>query len=183
MRRFVKPVALVSALFALLVVSGYGYYRHEYPYGWSHCCDKQLMFALHQYAEDHDGAYPTGEATPEASLSLLYPKYVDADLLRGKTVPLRVVAAKLERGQPLTANTCGWNYVHGLTLRDDRRLALLWGKEPLNHNGGRTSDGGRTVLSVNLGYEYVEGPNWDRFLAEQKELLSARDVRNIEQTP
>jgi hypothetical protein len=170
MKRCAKTLALV----AVVVVVGYGYYRYRYPYGWSHCCDKQLMFALHEYAEDHGGMYPSGEATPEASLSLLYPKYANAELLRGKTIPVEVVAAILERGERLTPETCGWHYVEGLTLRDDRRLALLWDKVGLGHNGQRSSDGGRTVLFVNLGYEYIPGSEWSQFLAEQQQLQAER---------
>src|SRR4051812_3359417 len=76
-------------LFILIVLGGAAgggwlYYRWTFPYGWSHSCDTQLMFALHQYAEEHDGAYPAGEATSEASLSLLYPKYANEYVLQGK---------------------------------------------------------------------------------------------------
>jgi hypothetical protein len=38
------------------------------------------MFALDEYARDHNGAYPAGEESPEASLSLLYPEYANAEL-------------------------------------------------------------------------------------------------------
>jgi hypothetical protein len=100
------------------------------------------MFALHQYAEDHGGAYPAGEATPEASLSLLYPKYANEYVLQGKTVPLDVVKVTLERGSRLGPDTCGWHYVEGLRLDDDPRLALCWDKVGLGHNGERLPDGG-----------------------------------------
>jgi hypothetical protein len=165
----------VALLLGVIGALGYGYYRHRFPYGWSHCCDKQLMFALHQYAEDHDGAYPAGEAAPEASLSLLYPKYASAELLRGKTVSVAVVQERLERGERLTPETCGWHYVEGLTLKDDRRIARVWDKVGLGHNGQRTSDGGRTVLRVNLGFEYIPGPEWARFLEEQQRLRAERE--------
>src|SRR5262245_19376168 len=132
----------VAGLVVLLAL-GYGFDRYRYPYGWSHCCDKQLMFALHWYAEHHGGAYPAGEATPEASLSLLYPEYANAELLRGKTVPVEEVKDRLERGERLTPETCGWHYVEGLTLNDNRRIAILWDKAGLGHNGERNSDGGR----------------------------------------
>jgi hypothetical protein len=120
-----KPWIVVLCIFTLLLAGGgWLYYRWVYPYGWSHSCDKGLMFALHQYAEDHGGAYPTGKATPEASLSLLYPKYANEYLLQGKTVPIDLVKATLERQGWLGPDTCGWHYVEGLTLDDDRRLAL-----------------------------------------------------------
>lgn len=158
---------------ALLGGGGGLYYRWQYPYGWSHSCESCLWTVLVQYAEEHDGAFPAGEATPEASLSLLYPKYANAHLLQGKTVPLEVVQAILERGERLGPDTCGWHYVEGLTLKDDPRLALVWNKAGLGHNGQRTSDSGREVIRI--GYsEYIPGPRWPAFLQEQQELLAAR---------
>jgi hypothetical protein len=132
------------------------------------------MFALHHYAEEHEGAYPAGEATPEASLSLLYPKYADANLLRGKTVPLEVVQAILDRGERLGPDTCGWHYVEGLRMDDDHRLALVWDKVGLGHNGERLSAGGHMVIFVGCYVEYVEGSRWQAFLQEQKRLLANR---------
>src|SRR5216683_121100 len=130
-----RVALLFLAVLGVLISGGWLYHRWKYPYGWSHSCDKGLMFSLHQYAEDHGGAYPAGEATPEASLSLLYPKYADASLLQGKTVPLELVEAILERGDHLGPDTCGWHYVEGLRLDDNRRLALCWDKVGLGHNG------------------------------------------------
>lgn len=154
---------------------GWFYHQWKYPYGWSHSCDKFLMLALARYAEAHGGAYPAGEATPEASLSLLYPFYVEnAEILRGKTVPLDTVKAILESGERLGPDTCGWHYVEGLTLKDDPQLALCWDKVGLGHNGQRLSDGGRTVLFVGCRQEYIPGAKWEAFLAEQKTLLEAR---------
>jgi len=173
-RRWLKGTAILTLILGVLTALGYGYYRQRYPYGWSHSCDKCLMFALHRYAEEHGGAYPAGEATPEASLSLLYPEYADAEILRGKTVPRTVVQERLERGERLTPETCGWHYVEGLTLKDDRQLAVLWDKVGLGHNGERTPDGGRTVLLVNLGYEYIPGPEWEKFVDEQQWLIAER---------
>ncbi len=174
-RRFV--LFTITVLGGMVVGGGWLYYLWTFPYGWSHSCDKQLVVALHQYAEDHGGAYPAGEATREASLSLLYPKYANEYVLQGKTVPLDLVKVTLERGDRLGPDTCGWHYVEGLTLDDDRRLALCWDKVGLGHNGQRLSDGGRTVLFVNMGYEYIAGAKWQEFLEEQEKLLADRKKR------
>jgi hypothetical protein len=173
-RRWGLLLTLVLALGGVAVL---GWWQWRYPYGYSHCCDKGLMFALQQYAEDHGGAYPSGEATPDASLSLLYPKYASAELLRGKTVPLEVVQDILARGEKLGPHTCGWHYVEGLRLDDDKRLALLWDKAGLGHFGERLPDGGHTVLFVGLGYDYVEGARWEAFLQEQQKLLADRAAK------
>src|SRR5271154_2748474 len=113
------------------------YWHDEFPYGWSHCCDLCLAGCLEDYARDHDGRFPAGERTPEASLSLLYPKYAAAELLRGKTVPVEVVQAILDRGERLGPASCGWHYVEGLTVSDNPKLALFWDKAGLGHNGQR----------------------------------------------
>jgi hypothetical protein len=177
MAPWTKRVGIAATLLGVVAVLGYCYYRYRFPYGWSHCCDKCLMFALHEYAEDHGGTFPAGQPTAEASLSLLYPKYADAEILCGKTVPVDTVRAILERGDRLTPETCGWHYVEGLTLKDDRRLAILWDKAGLGHFGERTSDGGRTVLLVNFGYKYVAGDDWPGFLEEQERLLADRKAK------
>jgi hypothetical protein len=158
---------------ALLFAGGRAYLCWKYPYGWSHCCDRCLMFALHDYAQDHNGCYPAGEETPEASLSLLYPKYADAELLRGKTVPLEVVAPILESGKRLSAETCGCHYVDGLTINDDG-AALFWDKAGLDHNGGRRSSPGHDVYFVPHGFEFIPDAQWDEFLEEQRMLLARR---------
>src|SRR6478609_3433024 len=105
MPRWRKRLVIVAAVTVVLAASGFAYFRHLYPYGRSHCCDKQLMFALLNYADRHGGWFPRGEKSPEASLSLLYrddPDSVNANLLRGKTVPEDAVRARLDAGQLLT---------------------------------------------------------------------------------
>lgn len=166
---------------ALLVVSLAGWwqwhYSWKYPYGWSHCCDKQLMFALHNFAEDHGGAFPAGEATPEASLSLLYPKYADANLLRGKTAPDAVVQSTLDRGDRLGPGSSGWHYVEGLTVKDDPRLALFWDKVGLGHNGERAD--GHVVYFTNFDNKFIAEADWAKFLEEQQRLLNEREAAKV----
>lgn len=168
--------AIAAAVVATLTLACFTYHRHRYPFGWSHCCDKQLMFALLSYADRHGGWFPKGEATPEASLSLLHhdePESVNANLLRGKTVPESHVQAQLEAGELLTPQTCGWQYVEGLRMDDDHRLALFWDKAGLGHNGERLPDGGHFVCFVGLSIEYVPENQWKAFLAVQEQLRTA----------
>jgi hypothetical protein len=166
----------VIALIAILTVAGFGrgYYRWKYPFGWSHCCDKQLANALREYAENHDGNFPTGGKTPEGSLSRLYPQYADANLLRGKTVSLIAVDNALKNEGELAPDTCGWYYVEGFSVRDDPHIAMFWDKAGLGHNGERLSDGGHTVFFVDLRSEYVSGSRWPLFLEEQQRLIASK---------
>jgi hypothetical protein len=155
---------------------GYAYYRYDFPYGSSHCCDLLLMRALEEYAGNHEGAFPTGGPTPEASLGLLYSNvdWVDANLLRGRTVPEVVVKEALKRDGRLGTASCGWHYVEGLRLDDDPRLAIFWDKIGLGHNGQRLSHAGHTVFCVGWGRKFVPESDWPAFLAEQALLLQQR---------
>src|SRR5262249_1666629 len=138
----------------------------SYPFGESHCCSHILMFALDDYAKDHDGHYPAGEGSPEASLSLLHdaPYSIDAEILRGMIVPVEAVQSALDRNGRLDPSTCGWHYVEGLTQNDDRRLALVWCKVALGHHGQRHFDGSREVIFVGTNKETITGAQWPAFL-------------------
>jgi hypothetical protein len=181
-RRLLLGLLFTAAVLGILVGLARWYLSWQYPYGSSHCCDIQLMFALHEYARDHDGTFPSGEATPEASLSLLYPKYADANLLRGRTVPLEVVEERLNLGKRLTPETCGWHYVEGLTTKDDPRLALCWDKIGLGHDGRRLPDGGHTVVTIGRERRGVSEAEWVDFLREQAELLAKRNPQSRSST-
>lgn len=175
---------LSIALAVLFVLSGsvYGLYRYYYPLGIEHRCDILLWFALQEYAQKHDGAFPTGEATPEASISLiqsLHPSDEYAYMLHRRDVPIDVVQQILKRGELLGPDTCGWNYVEGLRLDSNPRLALFWDKEGLGHNGERLSGGGHVVTFVSSIREHITAADWDGFLEEQRKLLDrSRDERS-----
>ncbi|HEY2911503.1 MAG TPA: hypothetical protein VGI99_14725 [Gemmataceae bacterium] len=173
-KRWVRRGLLALVVVAGAATAGIAYHQHCYPYGWSHCCDKFLILQLEEYADSHDGWYPRGEATPEGSLSLLYRRdNTLANLLRGKTVPMEVVRERLNGGELLTPETCGWHYVEGLRKGDDPALALFWDKAGLGHNGERRASGARTVWFINCSSEEIPGERWDAFLAEQ-ELLRGK---------
>jgi hypothetical protein len=171
-KRWLLVLLCVLLLVVGLSVAGY---RLIFPYGYSHCCDKVLMFALLEYADEHGGAFPTGEASPEASLSLLYPKHANAYVLGGKTVPDGVAEEILGRGERLAPESCGWHYVEGLRKDDDPRLGLVWDKVAgLGHNGNRWFGGGRVVIFVDGSMRRISGEEWPAFLVEQERLLAAR---------
>jgi hypothetical protein len=170
----IPAVAIPAAILLLLFVVWRVWFYYNYPYGWSHCCENGLYLALIQYAEEHGGAFPAGESSAEASLSLLYRMNPNLGAyLPGKTVPESTVLEILERGELLGPETCGWHYVEGLT-RDDHGLALFWDKAGLDHNGGRLSGGGHIVWFVGCASEHIPASQWDRFLEEQQELLAQR---------
>jgi hypothetical protein len=175
----VRRLAVILLIVAALACAAYGYYRYSYPYGMSHCCDKALYFELSRYAAEHDGWFPRGEASPEASLSLLYRQDpANAYNLRGKTVPESVVSDRLSRGELLTPETCGWHYVEGLRADDDPRLALFWDKAGLDHVGGRLLGGGHTVILVDGEAKGVPESDWPAFIEEQRRLLAERTEGN-----
>lgn len=174
-----RSIILISCLgtAAALALGAWAYLKWKFPYGRSHCCIVQMMFALELYAEEHGGRYPAGESSAEASLSLLYRSgLIDAYILRGMTIPEKKTRSVLQAGRLLSPESCGWHYVAGLTRADDGQIALLWCKEALGHNGERTKDGGREVVLVGARREWIHGTNWKAFLEEQKELLEKRSA-------
>ncbi len=170
----VRKTVIGVTVIAVLVGSVYGfcrcYYRYNYPFGMYHRCDKQLWSALRMYAEAHGGNFPSGQATPEASLSLLGRQF--AYLLPRRDVAQDVVEQMLNRGELLDPDTCGWNYVEGLRVDSNPKLALFWDKEGLDEMGGRLSDGGHLVSTVGGWSEYVPASRWNTFLNEQQKLLA-----------
>ena len=111
-------------------------------------------------------------------MSLLYRKPYDvgAYVLSGKTKSAEEAEKILERGEPLGPDTCDWHYVEGLTVYDDPRLALVWDKVGLGHNGERLPNGGHTILRVDHfhGEEVIPASEWSKFLEEQEQLMAAR---------
>lgn len=184
MKKRLRIVAIALGMIAVLAIAGGVHYKSKFPYGQSHCCIIGVMGALEQYASENGGRYPTGERSPEASLSLLCrSNYLDAYTIRGMTVPEDTVRAILDKGGLLGPDSCGWHYTDGLTRADDSRIALLYCKQPLGHNGNKTKDGGRQVVFVGRGIEWISGSKWPSFLEEQKELLSKRTDRAKAGTP
>lgn len=118
----------------------------------SHFCISALKYALEAYAQDHGGAYPTGQATPEASLSLLHREgYVDAHTLSGD-----------------------WHYVEGLRNDDHESIALLWSKTRRGHYGERRKDRTTQVLFVAGRMDWVPTvpeDKWSSFVDHQEHLL------------
>jgi hypothetical protein len=162
--------ALLIAFWEVYSEAGAGLQRREV-----NCCLKALGVALLQYAQEHDGRFPAGAESPEASLSLLARGHYDvgAETLCGNTVPIEKVGSILERGEPLGPDSCGWHYVEGLTTSDDARLALVWDKVGLGHNGEATG-GGHSVLFSDIHVEAVAASDWPGFLRQQEDLMAAR---------
>jgi hypothetical protein len=163
-----------------LIFFGWWQWRSVYPFGREHCCDKQLYLSLLNYAEMHDGNFPTGGATPEASLSLLYPAFLDAQVLRGKGYSEEAAAKLLDAGKPLTPETCGWHYVDGLKTfsgtkqpKAFHRIAIFWDKIGLGHNSERLRSGGHNVYFLSGHSQIINETDWPRFLTEQQIAVAA----------
>jgi hypothetical protein len=178
MKKRFHIAAIIFGIIGFLSIAIGVQYRKTYPYGWSHCCIIAMSFSLDQYAEEHGGHFPTGEASPEASLSLLYrSNYVDANTMRGMTISEKIVRRIFKGGGLLCPDTCGWHYTDGLTLADDQQIAILYCKQPLGHNGEKTMDRAREVAFVGGYIEPISGDKWQSFVQEQNELLAKRSDR------
>ena len=177
--RIVRRIMMAVIVLAVLGgIAAYVFQRIRYPYGRSHNCLVHLKLAFLMYAMDHEGRFPAGQATPEASLSLLHKEgHISPSLLSGMTIPREKVEAILTGGELLGPESCGWHYVEGLTESTDPEIAILWCKEPLGHYGQRTKDKSREVLFVSGQYKSIPGDKWDEFLKEQERRLAQRSVR------
>lgn len=175
-RKWLLFSIVVCAGVAIAAYSVHSWYRSVYPFGRSHCCDKQLANVLFNYADTHDGSFPSGGETPEASLSQIHfiDEYGCASLLCGKTGSESLAQQILDQGPLLGPDTCGWNYVEGLRTDDDPRLALFWDKEGLGHNGERLAGGGHIVMFVSGFSEYIPAAKWKDFLMTQRAFCTNR---------
>ena len=169
-----KKQRIAIVFIVVLFGSVYGLCRfllhYYYPFGCYHRCDKQLWFALQEYAQQHGGKFPCGQASPEASLSLLGPNY--GYLLRRRDVPLDVVQQMLDSGELLGPETCGYNYVEGLCINSNPKLALFWDKEGLSEMGERLTAGGHLVTYVGADCQYISEAEFGDFLDQQRKLLA-----------
>jgi hypothetical protein len=188
-KRIWKAAVWIGVVFGLLILLAYEEWRHHFPYGQSHCCDLQLGTALLEYASTHGGYLPAGEKTPEASLSLLYGTVLwvngpyGANLLRGKIVPEAEVQARLDQGQHLTPETCGWHYVEGLRDDGDGQIAVCWDKVGLDHFGGLLRAGGHTVLYLRGNHGRITAAEWPNFLDEQQKLIAKSKAARRKEAP
>jgi hypothetical protein len=184
MKKRLRSIGIIFGIIVALVIAGGVYQKSKFPYGWSHCCIIIMQQMLEQYSTEHTGHFPTGGTSPEASLSLLcQSNNLDAYTIRGMTVPEDTARKILDAGGLLGPDSCGWHYTDGLTLADDPRIALLYCKQALGHNGQKTPDGGRQVVFVGGNIRWISGSNWPSFLEEQNELLSKRSDRAKSGTP
>jgi hypothetical protein len=134
-----------------------------------------IQVALMAFADRHDGWFPKGETSSEASLSLLHweTPLVTANVLRGRTAPEAAVRARLEAGELLTPETCGWHYVEGLRKDDDPQLALFWDKAGPGNTDTLISGGCHFVIFLGGSAEYIPGNEWEAFLDQQSRLRAA----------
>jgi hypothetical protein len=177
--RIVVVCITVSAIViaAILGKQALEYYqKYQYPYGGEHRCDKALYLALCTYAEKNGKAFPAGEATPEASISLIHTleEYSPcaSQLLHRRDVPKEQLDQIFQKGELPGPDTCGWNYVEGLRLDSSPELALFWDKEGLSEVGMRLSGGGHMVTFVAGNSEHIPESQWADFTANQKKMLA-----------
>jgi hypothetical protein len=176
-RRRPKIWLLIVLSGGFMLATAFVSYHWKFPYGMHHRCILILSGALQAYADDHNGVFPSGGSSPEASLSLLQSGgYANAELLAGKTASASAANRILSKGGSLGADSCSWHYVEGLTTNDDTRLAILWDKVGLGHDGQRLRQGGHEVIFIGGDRRFIAGKDWALFIQAQNELLAERAV-------
>ena len=125
------------------------------------------------YAVEHDGWFPHGKETPEASLSLLLAADpIRKHLLQGKNLPQNVIDEALARDGVLGPNSCGWHYVEGLREGDNPSLAVLWDRVTgLNHFGQWSKSLQCEVVMLDGSTMQMSVEYWPKFVEYQKKLL------------
>lgn len=185
MKKTKKAFMVAIVIVAIVGIWGSIWYKRHYPYGAAHICNKAMILSLKMYANNHGGAYPTGESSPEASLSLLYREGVmrEPDQLAGKAADPKVAKKILESGALLGPENCNWHYEEGLTEADPADVAVLWDKVPgLGHNCERIPDGGREVVLIGGNGSYIHGTNWSAFVEGQKIKLAELKERRMKES-
>jgi len=180
---------VTMTLVFICVIAGYLYFRYNYPHGYTRAWRTHLYANLDRYAMHHDGRFPSGGTTPERSLTLLY-YWSDKnrgilEVLSGPSVPLQRAEESIARTGWLDSESCGWHYVEGLSLNDNRKLALFWEKNGLGAHGRRHCEGSFEVVFVDGTKRRVPSEDWNDFLAEQERLIAdkrrkAKDDRRME---
>jgi len=172
----------VPAIIGTVILSTVIWFKMSYPYGPLHCCTKILGQLLTEFAAQHDGWFPAGQNSPEASLSLLCSNSVTlVPTVRGKTVAEPVARAALLQDGVLSPESCGWNYVEGLSTNDSSQLAIAWDKSwGVGHDGRRIRGFGREVVYTDGSDGVILFENWPKFAMEQRDkltkLIAARET-------
>jgi hypothetical protein len=184
----IEELILVLAIVAVGSLGLWGVYqayrRSQYPYGYNPTRSSCLWFDLIEYAEAHQGFFPCGGETPDASLGMLASMPFADVYLGGKAVPYQVVQEAIKRDGHLGSDSCSWHYVPGLTLNNDSQLAIAWDKIPgLGPNGERLEKQSRTVVYVGGSTEDIDEGEWPAFLAKQEKLMACRDEHARQGTP
>jgi hypothetical protein len=171
--RFKKLLLILAAILGLTVAGGWAWYCYTFPYGFNHCCSKQLGMSLKIFASDNNGWYPLGGKTPEASLSLVCTN--DPTMLyvvRGKSVSLKAAQQTWDRDGVLNPEACGWHYIEGLREGDDPEIAVAWDKVTgLGHDGERRKNLAHEVVFLDASTHFIPKTGWTQFVAEQKQKL------------
>ena len=96
-----------------------------------------------------------------------------ADVLRGKTVPAKIVEKALARDGVLGPASCGWHYVEGLSESDEPMLAVVWDKvSGLGHNGDSQPSVAHEIVHLDGSTRLILKRDWPDFVVEQKRRIA-----------
>jgi hypothetical protein len=170
----------------LLMAACVGCYG-RYPYGTRDGYLPRTLYALRDYARDHDGWFPRDGSDGPRSLQRLYPGYLtDPTLLAGISGEREGVVHRLRSGGSLGEDVCSWVYWPGFRLDDDPGVAVLWERQAgVRFNGRSSNVGGHAVGFLDGRHRQVAEADWPRFVEEQEALrtsiLAARSTPSTAQ--
>lgn len=168
-----KRILLICAA-AIMVMAGgcWVWWTRTFPYGYREPFAPGWGMSLLAYADDNGGVFPSGGSTPEASLRLLYPKWVSsAEMWAGKTGSIELAESRLASGKELGPEACGWIYVTGLSPDYSWDVAVLWDRAAgFGRHAERRADNGREVVFVNGSTGWIPASEWEAFMQKQERL-------------
>jgi hypothetical protein len=130
-----------------------------FPYGDRGAVQPSMYFSLRNFADKHDGYFPSGIE------------------LAGLSGDIESTVASLRGGLPLTEAISSWIYVSGLHRDDPPDTAILWeSRFGLYRNGKRNGFEGRSVLFISGAISNIARQDWDSFLKQQSYLSNAYRV-------
>jgi hypothetical protein len=161
-------IAVVAA--ASLLLLGLGLHNYYYPCGFRSGKMTTFIGVLAAYAQENEGWYPRGGATPLASLQKLYSKYcVEGRALAGMSGDEATTLRYLKTGKMIDEAVSSWVYHPGFRNDDNPEIAIIWERRAGIFVNGSRSDG-HAVGYADGGCAQISSSKWPEFLKRQEEL-------------
>ena len=177
-KRHAAYFLVILGVVTVVVVAAY---RFLFPFGPRPCCLPVMLQALRDYAEDHNGYFPTGGRNPREALLKLYPVYLnDERFLAGLSGDRKLLKQQMSAGLEISEDASSWVYWPGFRRDDPPELAIIWERAAgVKGISSRAPRGSHAVGVVDGKTAQVSRKEWFEFLQRQeflrRRILESRD--------